>query len=120
MQTSDDADLDAAEYSPPDDDTTTSVAYRSSLVDRVWAGLAGWSPERDPTMSTGGGVAGTGTGTGFGSIELRRSIARERFSAVFSTLKTTTYQDPGSRGPSSHSSVYPHSQPQLFLFTYVD
>ncbi|KAI9886429.1 MAG: hypothetical protein M1823_001747 [Watsoniomyces obsoletus] len=93
-------------------DLSASLEYRNAFVNRIWVGLAGWSSpeEEDPSMTTGGGVPGAttttatpGTGTVFGTVELRRSIARERFSAVFSTLKTTTYQDPGSRGPSSHS-----------------
>ncbi|KAI9794687.1 MAG: NAD-dependent histone deacetylase sir2 [Piccolia ochrophora] len=34
---------------------------------------------------------------------LRRSIPKDRFSALFSTLKTQTYHDPSSRGPGSHT-----------------
>ncbi|MCJ1257617.1 hypothetical protein MMC24_005443 [Lignoscripta atroalba] len=33
----------------------------------------------------------------------RRSVPKDRFSALFSTLKTQTYHDPSSRGPGSHT-----------------
>ncbi|MCJ1411190.1 hypothetical protein MMC19_005278 [Ptychographa xylographoides] len=33
----------------------------------------------------------------------RKSIPKDRFSALFSTLKTQTYHDPASRGPGSHT-----------------
>ncbi|MCJ1294032.1 hypothetical protein MMC34_005589 [Xylographa carneopallida] len=33
----------------------------------------------------------------------RRSIPKDRFAAVFSSLKTQTYHDPASRGPGSHT-----------------
>ncbi|KAI9761384.1 MAG: Tripartite DNA replication factor [Chaenotheca gracillima] len=36
-------------------------------------------------------------------LPARRSVSKDRFSSLFSTLKTQTYHDPSSRGPGSHS-----------------
>ncbi|KAI9800089.1 MAG: hypothetical protein M1825_004271 [Sarcosagium campestre] len=36
-------------------------------------------------------------------VSTRRSVPKDRFSALFQTLKTQTYHDPSSRGPGSHS-----------------
>lgn len=40
-------------------------------------------------------------------IQPRKSVAKDRFSALFSTLKTQTYYDPSARGPGSHAYVFP-------------
>jgi hypothetical protein len=36
----------------------------------------------------------------------RTILSKERFPSYFSSLKTQTYHDPGSRGPGSHAYVY--------------
>lgn len=40
-------------------------------------------------------------------VQPRKSVAKDRFSALFSTLKTQTYYDPSARGPGSHAYVPP-------------
>ena len=38
-------------------------------------------------------------------IPPRRPVAKDRFTALFSTLKVQTYHDPAARGPGSHTCV---------------
>lgn len=48
-------------------------------------------------------------------IQPRKSVAKDRFSALFSTLKTQAYYDPSARGPGSHAYVPPPLPPTLHL-----
>lgn len=47
----------------------------------------------------------------------RRPIAKDRFAALFPTLKVQTYHDPASRGPGSHTYAYLFHRPPKPLLT---
>lgn len=49
----------------------------------------------------------------------RKPVAKDRFSALFASLKTQTYHDPSTRGPGSHTYLTSASRERSFLLKII-